>query len=731
MSSNSKRRRTTQSLKDLTSSDDESEMSEYEQQSSSDDDGLNSLSQRHARGASQKGGKSSSPKVNAGSRGKGQGNKESLQQKSPAEFFAENKNIAGFDNPGKCLYTTVRELVENSLDSAESINQLPNVEISVQEMSQEELNVQRGVANMGRVDEALYQDYETEQERHKREEKHRKEMERLLHNLKKRKAPEDEIEQKKKELTAKQQGASTGRNSNRMMFYKVTVRDNGMGMKHAEIPDMLGRVLSGTKYGVKQTRGKFGLGAKMALIWSKMSTGLPIEIYSARPGSKTKSYYKLDIDIRQNLPNVHECAELPNEDGWHGAELSVTISGTAVYYRAKILKYLQQIAVITPYAEFSFDFKGEDEKNSFKTTFERRTSVMPPAPEATKHHPSSVDLELVKRLIGATRYTRLFTFLGKEFDCVSKDLAERIADELGSGALSNPGDLQEQDILRLHQLLHEVRFPDPDGKHLSPAGEYNLRLGVMKEMRPDMVATYGGSVGVFEGHAFVVEAAVSMGGRNVKSGINIFRYANRIPLLFEGGSDVITRTALKRINWNSYNINQSQDKVGVFVSLVSTKIPFKGAGKEYIADDVQDIQDAVKSAIQNCCIQLKKKIVRQQAAREQRQRKKNLVKYIPNVSSAVFTVLQSISERDVGRVAKEQIFADIRKGSVTEDSLTEMLQRHVERIDTDMAMEYQMQQGKGNNVIAYLAPKSSRHRFSAKLEHEVAVISLLDRAGLV
>ena len=182
MSSNSKRRRTTQSLKDLSSSDDEPEVSEYEEQSSSDEDVLGS--QRQGGGASQKR-KSSSPKVNAGSRGKGQGKgkaqgqgkKESLQQKSPAEFFAENKNIAGFDNPGKCLYTTVRELVENSLDSAESINQLPNVEIIVQEMSQEELNVQRGVANMGRVDEALYQDYETEQERHKREEKHRREME--------------------------------------------------------------------------------------------------------------------------------------------------------------------------------------------------------------------------------------------------------------------------------------------------------------------------------------------------------------------------------------------------------------------------------------------------------------------------------------------------------------------------------------------------------------------------
>ena len=54
----------------------------------------------------------------------------------------------------------------------------------------------------------------------------------------------------------------------------------------------------------------------------------------------------------------------------------------------------------------------------------------------------------------------------------------------------------------------------------------------------------------------------------------------------QGGSDVITKTALKRINWSSYKINQSQDKVGVFVSIVSTKIPYKGAGKEYIGTDL-------------------------------------------------------------------------------------------------------------------------------------------------
>lgn len=53
-------------------------------------------------------------------------------------------------------------------------------------------------------------------------------------------------------------------------------------------------------------------------------------------------------------------------------------------------------------------------------------------------------------------------------------------------------------------------------------------------------------------------------------------------------------------------------QVGVFVSLVSTKIPFKGAGKEYIGDDVEEMVAAVRHAIQQCCQQLRTKIARAQ-----------------------------------------------------------------------------------------------------------------------
>jgi DNA topoisomerase VI subunit B len=41
------------------------------------------------------------------------------------------------------------------------------------------------------------------------------------------------------------------------------------------------------------------------------------------------------------------------------------------------------------------------------------------------------------------------------------------------------------------------------------------------------------------------------------------------------------------------------------VSIVSTKIPFKGAGKEYIGDDIDEMVSAVKQAVQACCVQVR------------------------------------------------------------------------------------------------------------------------------
>ena len=200
---------------------------------------------------------------------------------------------AGFDNVGKSLYTTVRELVENSLDACESILELPDIEVTLEELDKAALNKLIGVVTHSRLDASLYTD----------EKKDKKE---------KMKAAKSSA--KTGEGVSAAEGATGGAGSasaakekparGESLYYRVTVRDNGCGMKHENIPDMLGRVLSGSKYGVRQTRGKFGLGAKMALIWSKQSTGMPVEVRSATAASGQLSVCCLDIDIQKNEPRV-------------------------------------------------------------------------------------------------------------------------------------------------------------------------------------------------------------------------------------------------------------------------------------------------------------------------------------------------------------------------------------------------------------------------------------------
>lgn len=119
------------------------------------------------------------------------------------------------------------------------------------------------------------------------------------------------------------------------------------------------------------------------------------------------------------------------------------------------MHYMRQMAVITPYAQFLFKFVSDAPEyvymyisirilppgttmrdhlipaflfgsKNVTVRFARRTDVMPPIPLETKHHPSSVDLLLIKRLITETSKQNLLQFLQHEFVNISKSYAERL-----------------------------------------------------------------------------------------------------------------------------------------------------------------------------------------------------------------------------------------------------------------------------------------------------------------
>jgi DNA topoisomerase VI subunit B len=373
------------------------------------------------------------------------------------------------------------------------------------------------------------------------------------------------------------------------LFYWITVR--------RALFFLLFSSETGSKYGVRQTRGKFGLGAKMALIWSKKSTGHPIHIRTAHRLDREEfpamvSSCILDIDIYRNEPRVIEHSLKANTGERRrggGTTVRCLIAGNWTTYKSRIVQYLQQLAIITPYAALSMIYTETTGKRDMSICYDRRSDQMPATPPTVKHHPASVNNIIVQQLIQCTKTKTLVNFLAKELSAVSMPLAKRLVAELAPLGLSestNPSQLTPKQITRLVQLFHSVQlFRPPDAAALSPLGEYNLNLGIAKVVEPDLVATFRDKPSAFEGHPFLIEAAVSLGGKTAKEGITVHRFANRIPLLFEGGADVSTRVALTKICWSNYKIDYKRDKVGVYVSIVSTKIPFKGTSKEYIGDD--------------------------------------------------------------------------------------------------------------------------------------------------
>ncbi|MCE4629579.1 MAG: ATP-binding protein, partial [Desulfurococcales archaeon] len=50
---------------------------------------------------------------------------------SPAEFFSRYKELAGFSNPTRAVYQTIRELVENALDATDTHGLLPVIRVIV------------------------------------------------------------------------------------------------------------------------------------------------------------------------------------------------------------------------------------------------------------------------------------------------------------------------------------------------------------------------------------------------------------------------------------------------------------------------------------------------------------------------------------------------------------------------------------------------------------------------
>jgi DNA topoisomerase VI subunit B len=511
-------------------------------------------------------------------------------KKAESEFFVDNSALAGFTGE-RILYMSVRELIENSLDSCEINHILPVINLKLK----------------------------------------------LLE-------PINDL-------------------------WTISCKDNGIGIPSEKVPIAVCSFLTSGKYVEKQQRGLFGVGLKMIAAFSTKDTDHPLRVWSKSEG-ESECYFDLRTDIGTNKPitlfkkNVKsDESQIEGESGFKvEAILRAKLSPVT---KNKIYDYISQTSIVNPYAIITF------ETDEGKVTFRRRTMIMPNPSREVLPHPSDMDLKTLKKAIlnFMNQKTTLQGILSNSFQKMSNDKAKEIITK--AGLPIKPADkYDEHELIKVVNVCKHTKFQSPNTDHLSPIDEKILTVGMTSEysiilnketansgsqtqlstkiLKPALTA-YSSRICVVNNRPTIVECGIAYGG-DIPS-FKLFRFANKIPLLYDEGSDV-AREVISEVGINKMGISKKEVKeqfshvetksdrtveylpIHIFFHICSTKIPYKTAGKESIASE-GDLKKYMKSCLSDLYRKVSAQIRRELKLKEDENKLRLYKHYIPFIINAI------------------------------------------------------------------------------------------------
>lgn len=370
--------------------------------------------------------------------------------------------------------------------------------------------------------------------------------------------------------------------------FRITVRDNGPGIIKEQVPKIFGSLLYGSKFHrLKQTRGQQGLGVSCAVLYGQLTTGTPTSVVSSTGNGKTHRY-QIMIDVGKNKPKIIETIEEESVE-WHGVEIIFDVEATYRENKQSVLEYLKQTAISNPFADIVFDSPNG------RIEFKRGTDKLPPEPKEIMPHLEGVELGVLMRMLANTKARTVHSFLTSEFSRLGKQSANAIL--LKAGITRNVGDnvvadtkmrpsrVTDRQARGIIEAARTVKLLRPPTDCLSPLGSELIESGLRKELNPEFTAAVTRSPEVYRGWPFQIEVGLAFGG-SVQN-FSLLRFANRVPLLYQGGVCAITH-AVQETDWKRYGINISHGKIEeplvVFVHIASVWVPFTSESKEAVAN---------------------------------------------------------------------------------------------------------------------------------------------------
>ena len=418
--------------------------------------------------------------------------------------------------------------------------------------------------------------------------------------------------------------------------YRVTIEDNGPGIVKEQIPRVFGKLLYGSRFhALKQSRGQQGIGISAVVLYAQLTSGRPTSVYSKTGKNENAHYYELVINTKTNEPEILMEKIVP-WDRPHGTRIEVEMEGTYVRARKQsIYGYTKSTAIVNPHARLTLV-----EPNGDTEVFERVTEILPIEPCEIMPHPEGIELGTLIRMLRDTDRRRLTSFLTNEFARIGHKTAKDLCTKAGIDPDVNPSDLSRDQVKRLLEAFKTVKIIAPSTECLSPITEELIRKGLEKEYDVDFIATTTRDASVHTGNPFIVEAGIAYGGSLPKEErVDILRYANRVPLLYQQGGCASTH-AVEKINWRNYELIQPggsgipQGPIVVLTHVASTNVPFTSESKEAIAD-IPEIIDEIELAVRDVARGLKNYLAKQKLLAKRKEKEEIIERVLPKLAEKV------------------------------------------------------------------------------------------------
>jgi DNA topoisomerase-6 subunit B len=435
--------------------------------------------------------------------------------------------------------------------------------------------------------------------------------------------------------------------------YRVSETDNGPGILKNQIPRIFGTLLYGSKFHrLRQSRGQQGIGISAAGMYGQLTTGKPVVIESRTSIRRPAHRYELVIDTKKNEPVVKKDSTVQWEAA-HGTRVEIELEGVYRGGRHGVETYLRQTVLANPHVEIRFWAPGKSEQEDEPVVFRRASEELPIEALEIKPHPYGVEVGLLLRMLKDTRATTLKQFFQTEFSRVGPTLARRIAEGGGLTSRTSPRRVSPERAEQLLAAIRETRIPAPPTNCLSPIGEERILASLEEQVRAEYYDAVTRPPSVYRGNPFQVEVGMAFGGEIPAEDLaNVYRFANRVPLLYQAGACALLKSVLGT-NWKSYGLAKARGALPtgplvLLIHIASVWVPFTSESKEAVSSYDEIIKET-KLALQQVGRGLGTHLKRTRKSADAERKRQYIEKYIPHIGIALREILD-LSEGQEKRV---------------------------------------------------------------------------------